>query len=219
MRSEACHSTGVRPGAWQRDCQIMQNLSRSHESNRNWFYVGQQQQGAAMVRNTFAAKILLALVAFTLVVPESYAKRVGSGRSVGRQSQTARQPARPATPPPAPAQAPVQRSQPDVARQSVPPQAPPVRQASPLRGMLTGALVGLGLGSLISHAGDRDKNNVNNADGASGTDGTGAAASGENATQAQESSYGSYLLLGLLAFVVFFLVRRARRRRRGFLFK
>lgn len=183
--------------------------------------------------NTLTAKIVLALLAFTLAVPESSAKRVGSARSTGRQSQMARQNAPPAVPPNAPAapaqatpaQPPLQRAQPDVARQAAPPpvapQAPPVRQASPLRGMLTGALVGLGLGSLMSHAGARDENNpnnMNNAEGGSATSGTNADASQASATQdveqAQGSPYGSFLLLGILAFAVYFLMRRARRRRR-----
>ncbi|MEN3296514.1 MAG: hypothetical protein V7642_5767 [Burkholderiales bacterium] len=175
--------------------------------------------------NPLTAKIVLVLLALTLAMPESYAKRVGSGRSTGRQSQLAR-PSAPAAPSQAaPAQPPLQRSQPDVARQAAPPPVapptPPVRQASPFRGMLTGALVGLGLGSLISHAGGRDENDpnkVNNAEGASATKGTNADASTANATQdveqAQGSPYGPILLLGILAFAVYFLMRRARRRRR-----
>jgi hypothetical protein len=183
--------------------------------------------------NTLTAKIVLVLLALTLAAPQSYAKRVGSGRSTGRQSQMARQNARPVVPPstPAapsqamPAQPPLQRAQPDVARQAAPPpvapQTPPVRQASPLRGMLTGALVGLGLGSLMSHAGARDENNpnnVNNAEGGSATNGTDAGTSAANAKQGVEqargSPYGSILLLGILAFAVYFLLRRVRRRRR-----
>jgi hypothetical protein len=181
--------------------------------------------------NNSIAKILLVFMALTLAVPESYAKRLGSGRTAGRQSQMAREQSRPYVPPrapaapvapPAPARPPLQRPQPDMARQSLPPAMPqpPVRQASPWRGMLTGALVGLGLGSLMSHAGDRDVNrdvnNTNNAEGNSGTNGTGEAGTDVNAAQQAEpprqNRFGSPLLWGLLALAAFFLVRRARRR-------
>jgi hypothetical protein len=107
-----------------------------------------------------SAKLLLTLIACTLVVPESYAKRLGGGRSVGRQAQVTRQRA---APPPT-----VVRPRP------APPVAPPVAQPRPVRppyvgsapaqvqrrpgsslgGMFGGALLGLGLGSVLgsSHA-------------------------------------------------------------------
>ena len=100
------------------------------------------------------AKLLLTLVACTLVVPESYAKRLGGGRSVGRQAQVARQRTAP----------PVLRSRPapPVAQPRVvrPPYVGPApaqvqrRPGSPLGGMFGGALLGLGLGSVLgsSHA-------------------------------------------------------------------
>jgi hypothetical protein len=102
------------------------------------------------------AKLLLTLVACTLVVPESYAKRLGGGRSVGRQAQVARQRAAPpptvVRPRPAPPVA-----QPRPVR---PPYVGPApaqvqrRPGSPLGGMFGGALLGLGLGSVLgsSHA-------------------------------------------------------------------
>jgi hypothetical protein len=102
------------------------------------------------------AKLLLTLVACTLVVPESYAKRLGGGRSVGRQAQVARQRAAPpptvVRPRPAPPVA-----QPRVVR---PPYVGPApaqvqrRPGSSLGGMFGGALLGLGLGSVLgsSHA-------------------------------------------------------------------
>lgn len=104
----------------------------------------------------FTAKLMLALVACTLVIPESYAKRLGGGRSVGRQAQATRQRAAPpptvVRPRPAPPVA-----QPRPAR---PPYAGPApaqvqrRPGSPLGGMFGGALLGLGLGSVLgsSHA-------------------------------------------------------------------
>lgn len=106
------------------------------------------------------AKLLLTLVACTLVVPESYAKRLGGGRSVGRQAQAARQ--RVAPPPPLVRQRPAPPVAPPVAQPRVvrPPYVGPApaqvqrRSGSPLGGMFGGALLGLGLGSVLgsSHA-------------------------------------------------------------------
>ena len=102
------------------------------------------------------AKLLMTLVACTLAVPESHAKRLGGGRSVGRQAQVARQ--RAAPPPPVVRPRPVPPvAQPRVVR---PPYVGPVpaqvqrRPASPLGGMFGGVLLGLGLGSVLgsSHA-------------------------------------------------------------------
>ncbi|MBV0882043.1 hypothetical protein KTQ42_22450 [Noviherbaspirillum sp. L7-7A] len=102
------------------------------------------------------AKLFLTLVACTLVVPESYAKRLGGGRSVGRQAQVTRQRA---APPPSVVRP---RPAPPVAQPR--PVRPPYvggapaqvqrRPGSPLGGMFGGALLGLGLGSVLgsSHA-------------------------------------------------------------------
>ena len=186
--------------------------------------------------HTSIAKILLLLTALTLAVPESYAKRMGSGRSVGRQSTITRQrsapepgvrpqpaPSRPASVPPAPA--PIQRSQPDTARQAVPPSAPqqsiPRQASSPWGGFLGGALLGLGLGSLMGHR-DRDPNTTNQTEGGSGDNasGNGDAQTDTRTDSAQQpepvrqNRFGSVLLLGILALVVAFFVRRALARRR-----
>jgi hypothetical protein len=187
---------------------------------------------------TSIAKIILLSAALTLAVPESYAKRMGSGRSSGRQSTITRQRstpppvsrAQPAPPPASPA--PVQRSQPDMARQSAPPVAPqrtiPRQASSPWGGMLGGALLGLGLGSLLGNRDrDRDPNNVNQTEGDSGTNNgtsSGSSAAGVDETQAgaaqpaeqvPQNRFGSLLLLGALALAVYFLIRRARLRARG----
>ncbi len=180
------------------------------------------------------AKNMIFLVALTLVVPESYARRLGSGRSVGRQAPVSRQstagsqplPARPYAPlPPA---APPVRAQPDYARQSAPagPLQQPPAQARPWGGMLGGALLGLGLGSLLS-SGERNNNlpnqNANNRGngqtGGSGSVTNGTDASGNpmaaDATTAQQpaaSGFGSVLLWGLLGLAAFFLMRRMRAR-------
>lgn len=205
------------------------------------------------------AKVMMLSVALTLAVPESYAKRAGSGRSVGRTTppsamrqrsappqrapspppQSARAPAGPA--PVAPA-APVQRTQPDVARQSVP--ATPVPPASrtlpgqastPWGGMLGGALIGLGLGSLIgaNRQPDPAQQPSTHSEGGNGSE----AASGSGASSGASGDYldpsqagaaqvapaeqpgnrlGSALLVGLAGLAIYFMMRRRRNRQRGF---
>lgn len=180
--------------------------------------------------HTSLAKIFLLVLALTLAVPESIAKRTGGGRSVGRQSSTAVRPrpappptasrAQPAPPPqPAQAQRPQPAPPPPAARQEPPPNSPeraiPRHASSPWGGFLGGALLGLGLGSLL---GDRDNDTVNRSEGGSDT-GTAASGAGGNeevqATgQGEQRGFGSAWWLGILALVVFFLVRRARRRTR-----
>jgi predicted lipid-binding transport protein (Tim44 family) len=89
--------------------------------------------------------VMLMLVASTLsmVAVDADAKRLGGGSSFGRQSQGFSRPA--------PSSAPMQQAAP---RPGTPPAAAPaVRPASPWRGMLGGALLGLGLGAMLSHFG------------------------------------------------------------------
>ncbi|MFA9215892.1 MAG: Tim44 domain-containing protein [Sphingomonadaceae bacterium] len=117
---------------------------------------------------------VLALSAFSLLA-EATARPMGGGRSIGRQSQSvSRMP-----PAAAPAQAP---------RQAAPAPAPaapamPPKPASPWKGILGGALLGLGMGALLSHFG---------MGGALG------------------SIFGSLIMFALLAGVVFFIVRMFR---------
>ena len=195
----------------------------------------------------FIPKILIGVLAVTMAIPESYARRMGGGRSVGRQSQMTRQ--RPALPPaqraqPIPVQppgTPPLRQQPDLARQNAPiaplPPTTPISRpaASPWGGMLGGALVGMGLGSLLS-SGQRNANPApqdrpnqgavdpatgNRTSGAAsnGTDGTGSGDSRPGATaqqkQPQESRFGFLLWPGLFALGTYLLIRRMRRRRVG----
>jgi hypothetical protein len=106
----------------------------------------------------------LAVVMLALAVPESSAKRLGGGRSVGRQSQASRQRA---APPPAVARARPAPVRPGIAPQprqnaARPPFSPGARgwaqrrPGSGLSGVLGGTLLGLGLGSILSsgHAQD-----------------------------------------------------------------
>jgi hypothetical protein len=175
------------------------------------------------------ARILLLLTALSLAVPESYAKRMGGGRSVGRQAPITRQRAAPPLPPrqqSLPAQSnsvPPPRSQPDLARQSLPPARP---ERSQWGSMLGGALVGLGLGSLLS-SGNSNANPANQnpanpdaasqSSGASGDGSTVSSGAGETAVapaaeQPQESRLGSVILLGGVALAVILLIRRLRAR-------
>jgi hypothetical protein len=170
------------------------------------------------------AKFILLFAAITLAVPESYAKRVGGGRSAGRQSQMMRQRAAPAPP--------MQRQQATpapVPKQAVPPVAsqrampPPRAPAQPIRsqassgfgGFFTGALIGMGLGSLIS-SNNQNQNPANQSsgssgdwDGASGNDGEQANAM-QQSPQQEGNPFGVLLLLGLVALAIRYLVRRNR---------
>lgn len=125
-------------------------------------------------------KILLALLvaasAASLVVTDVEAKRLGGGGSFGRQSQSI---GRQATPP-------QQFNHPSQAQPATPPATPQgvsPKPASPWRNILGGALLGLGLGALLSHFG---------LGGAFG------------------SLLGFILMLGLLALAAMFLMRLFR---------
>ncbi|RJG04999.1 Tim44 domain-containing protein [Noviherbaspirillum cavernae] len=93
--------------------------------------------------------MLVAVSALSLVVTEAEAKRMGGGGSLGKQSQNySRQ---------APAQSPNQQlSNQNQAKPAAPaaaPQSVPPKPASPWKNILGGALLGLGLGALLSHLG------------------------------------------------------------------
>jgi predicted lipid-binding transport protein (Tim44 family) len=129
----------------------------------------------------FLVSMMLALTALSLV-GEAIARPMGSGRSFGRQSQSVRQMRAPA-PAPTPAQQQLQRP-----AQPAPmaPQAPlPQKKPSMWKGILGGALLGLGLGALFSHFG------------------IGGAMAG---------ALSSILMIALLAFAVIFIVRMFRRK-------
>jgi predicted lipid-binding transport protein (Tim44 family) len=91
--------------------------------------------------------MMLAISAFALLA-EAQARPMGGGRSIGRQSQNVSR----HTPTTAPAPAPAQRQ---AATPAAAPGAPAMapKPASPWKGMLGGALLGLGLGALLSHFG------------------------------------------------------------------
>jgi predicted lipid-binding transport protein (Tim44 family) len=99
----------------------------------------------------FLITTMLALSSLTMVVADAdAARRLGGGSSIGRQSSNVTRQA------PAPSQpAHNQAVNPSQARPATPnaPAAPAVRPPSPWRNILGGALLGLGLGALLSHFG------------------------------------------------------------------
>ena len=93
----------------------------------------------------FLATMMIAVTAMSMIA-EATARPMGGGRSIGRQSSTVtRQQAAPA---------PVQRpaAAPAAAAAATPAAAAP-KPASAWKGMLGGALLGLGLGAMLSHFG------------------------------------------------------------------
>jgi len=130
----------------------------------------------------FLASMLIAVTALSSVA-EAFARPVGGGRSFGRQSQAVRQMRTPA-PAPAPSyQQPQRQALPPAAAA---PRAPVPQQRSGMwKGILGGALLGLGLGALFSHLGIGG---------------------------AMASMLSSILMLALLAIAVMFIVRMFRRK-------
>jgi predicted lipid-binding transport protein (Tim44 family) len=130
----------------------------------------------------FLASMMIAVTALSMVA-DAFARPVGGGRSFGRQSSSVRQMRAPA---PAPAPSPSQ--QPGYQRPAPAPMAPqpiPQRRPSMWKGVLGGALLGLGLGALFSHFGIGG---------------------------AMASALSSILMILLLVFAVMFIVRMFRRK-------
>ncbi|MDB5763777.1 MAG: Tim44 protein [Herminiimonas sp.] len=125
----------------------------------------------------FFIVLMLMISALSITMSEADARRLGGGGSFGRQSQGVTR------------QAPSQSAQPNNAtRPAAPaaaPQGVPPKPASPWRGMLGGALLGLGLGALLSHFG---------------------------LGGAMASMISTILMVALLAFAVMFLLRLFRRK-------
>ncbi len=114
---------------------------------------------------------------------EALARPMGGGRSMGRQSQNVSRQAPAPAPAPAPAATPRQ-AQPAPA----PAPAPAAKAPSRWKGLLGGALLGLGLGALLSHFG---------------------------LGGALASMISTLLMVALLAGVVFFIYRMVRGKRAG----
>ena len=123
--------------------------------------------------------MLIALSAISLVTTDADAKRLGGGGSFGRQSSNVTQKAAPVPMPSNTASRPAAPA----ATPAPVPVAP--KPASPWRGIVGGALLGLGLGALMSHFG------------------LGGAMGG---------MFGSILMLVLLGAAAYFIVRMFRRK-------
>ncbi|HYD82047.1 MAG TPA: Tim44-like domain-containing protein [Paucimonas sp.] len=91
----------------------------------------------------FLAVLMVAMVALTAGISEAEAKRLGGGGAIGRQSHNAGQQVSPAY---------QQTARPNQAAPASPQSAQP-KPASPWKNILGGALLGLGLGALLSHLG------------------------------------------------------------------
>lgn len=127
----------------------------------------------------FLLSLMLAISALSMVVGDADARRLGGGRTIGRQSQNVTQKAAPA---PSPASNQAKPAAPAAAPGAIPP------KPSPWKGILGGALLGLGVGALLSHFG---------LGGALG------------------SMLGSLLMVALLAVAVMFIIRMFRRKDAG----
>ena len=92
--------------------------------------------------------VMVAVMAVSIGLSSAEAKRMGSGGSVGKQSQSVNQSA-----PAQSAQSPAAMQSATPARPGASPAAAAPKPASPWKGMLGGALLGLGLGALLSSMG------------------------------------------------------------------
>lgn len=130
-----------------------------------------------MTMKKWLVSLMLALVTITMLT-EAQARKLGGGSSIGRQSTNVTRQAQ--APAPKPAAAPA-------AAPAAPAAAPAAaaKPASPWKGILGGALLGLGIGALLSHLG------------------LGGAMAG---------MLGSLLMVALLALAGFFIYRMIRSR-------
>ena len=94
----------------------------------------------------FLASMMIAVTAMSMVA-EATARPLGGGRSIGRQSSNVARQA------PAPAPATPRQATPAPAAPATPAPAVQPKPASPWKGIIGGALLGLGLGALLSHFG------------------------------------------------------------------
>ena len=151
----------------------------------------------------FFLTVLMALIGWSLMATTVEAKRMGGGGSYGRQA--GRMSAPPAAPMRQSPAAPMRQAQPAPAMPASP--APAPQQArSGMGGMVGGALLGLGVGSMMNHG--ANANNANNAN----TPGNPDNINPNAVNNAPARSGGSTLLMILLvAGVAYFLYRRFRR--------
>jgi len=89
----------------------------------------------------FIIALMVVAGAMSMAMTEAQAARLGGGRTIGKQSPTVAK------------QAPMQQQAAKPVAPAAAPAAAPVKPPSPWRGILGGALLGLGLGALLSHMG------------------------------------------------------------------
>ena len=142
----------------------------------------------------FFLTVMMALFAFTSLTATVEAKRLGGGGSSGRQA------GRMAAPPSAPMR---QQAQPAPAS----PAPAPQQARSGMGGMLGGALLGLGVGSMMGHGANAANNNNQNNGNTSAVN-----PDAVDGVPARSSGGGSSLLMILVvAGIAYFLYRRFRR--------
>lgn len=153
----------------------------------------------------FFLTVMMALFAFTSLTAPVEAKRLGGGGSYGRQGgRMATPPSAPMRQAPAPAPAAPIRQQAQPAPAYPAPAPAPQQARSGMGGMLGGALLGLGVGSMLGNGANAANNNNGN--------NTAANPNAVNSVPAQSSGGGSSLLMILaVAGIAFFLYRRFRR--------
>jgi predicted lipid-binding transport protein (Tim44 family) len=130
----------------------------------------------------FLIALLVVASSMSIAVSEAQAKRLGGGGSFGKQSSGVSRSA------PSQSQSPNAANAAKPAAPAAAPQAVPPKPASPWRGILGGALLGLGLGALLSHFG---------------------------LGGAMASMIGTILMVALLALAVMFIYRMFRRKTEG----
>ena len=147
----------------------------------------------------FFLTVMMALFAFTSLTTTVEARRLGGGGSYGRQAgRMAAPPSAPMRQAPAPAAPMRQQAQPAPAP-AYPGGAPAPQQArSGMGGMLGGALLGLGVGSMLGHGANNNNANAVN---------PGAV----DSVPAQRSGGISWLTILVVAGIAYFLYRRFRR--------
>lgn len=90
--------------------------------------------------------VVVAMSALIVAAPQAEAKRLGGGGSFGKQSQSFKREAPPQS-------SPTNAAKPSAAPNAAPAGAAAAAKPSMWKGMLGGALLGLGLGALLSHLG------------------------------------------------------------------
>jgi hypothetical protein len=153
----------------------------------------------------FFLTVMMALFAFTSLTTTVEAKRLGGGGSYGRQAgRMAAPPSAPMRQAPAPAAPMRQQAQPAPAYPAPAPAPAPQQARSGMGGMVGGALLGLGVGSMLGHGANAANNNGNT---------TAVNPNAVDGVPAQSSSGGgsSLLMILVVAGIAFFLYRRFRR--------